>query len=35
MVFNPDADYAFAPGDTIILMGKSSGIVDFRKRFQL
>jgi len=35
MVFNPDTDYAFATGDTIILMGKPSGILDFRKRFKL
>lgn len=29
-VFNPDAEYVFAEGDTLIAMGKSSDVIDFR-----
>ncbi len=35
MIFNPDADYAFMPNDTLILTGKPSDVADFRKFFQL
>lgn len=31
MIFNPDADFALHPGDTVIVMGKSDDIARFRQ----
>ncbi|MCA9177005.1 MAG: potassium channel protein [Planctomycetales bacterium] len=33
MVFNPDADYCFATGDTLIMMGREQDIAKFRDFF--
>lgn len=33
MLFNPDADYTFALGDIMILMGHTKDIMLFRQHF--
>ena len=35
MVFNPDADYTFNAGDTIIIMGRMEGMQRFRQEYGL
>jgi len=34
-IFNPDADYVFEPGQTIIVMGRTEDIAKFRKTYKI